>query len=164
MYPRLRLNATLKGPEQWSSDLKQIFNLNKTNLSVFSTDRKHRLAFRSTNIIFNAFIEKVSKRKNFDLVLDEKFGFNQLIFEPSSKVLKKLNILQRLCYMKWGAAPKTLKANYITLIRPIMEYFVPILSHSSASSLEKFNSVHARAAKVISGTVSTTNNLKIQQK
>ena len=65
--------------------------------------------------------------------------------------------------MKWGAAPKTLKAIYMTLNRSVMEYAVPISSYPSFSSLEKLNNVQVGASKIISRVVSSTNNLKIQQ-
>ena len=134
------LNRTLKGLEQRSIDLKLTINPSKTNLSVFSTDSKHRYIFHPNITIFNTRIEKVSKPKYLDLVFDNELNFNQQILECSSKALKKVTTLRRLCSTKWGVALKTLKATYTTFIRPIMEYAISIWLHS-CSSLEKLNNV-----------------------
>ncbi|XP_071043125.1 uncharacterized protein [Parasteatoda tepidariorum] len=97
------------------------------------------------------------------MILDEELRFHHHILECSNRALKKLNILWRLCGTKWGAAPKTLKTTYTTLIRPKMEYATPVWSHSSSTSRERLDKVQAKAAKIMPGAVSSTNNLRIQE-
>ncbi|XP_071037677.1 uncharacterized protein [Parasteatoda tepidariorum] len=44
-----------------------------------------------------------------------------------------------------------------------MEYATPVWSHSSSTSRERLDKVQAKAAKIMSGAVSSTNNLRIQE-
>ncbi|UYV78250.1 hypothetical protein LAZ67_16000683 [Cordylochernes scorpioides] len=85
------------------------------------------------------------------------------IISTSNRAIRKLNILRRLCGTNWGAKPRILRTTYTTLIRPIMEYATPVWAPSSSSLKVRLDSVQAKAAKIITGAVSSTNNEKIQR-
>ncbi|GFT00988.1 RNase H domain-containing protein [Trichonephila clavipes] len=63
----------------------------------------------------------------------------------------------------WGSRPQTLKSTFCTVIRPVLEYATPIWTPASISVKRKLDSVQHRAAKIIIGAVSSTNNEKAEQ-
>ncbi|GFX57022.1 RNase H domain-containing protein [Trichonephila clavipes] len=79
------------------------------------------------------------------------------------KALGKLNILRKLSGTSWGSRPRTLKSTFCTVIRPVIEYATPIWTSASISVKRKLDSVQHRAAKIIIGAVSSTNNEKAEQ-
>ncbi|GFX35074.1 putative RNA-directed DNA polymerase from transposon BS [Trichonephila clavipes] len=62
-----------------------------------------------------------------------------------------------------GSRPQTLKSTFCTVIRPVLEYATPIWTPASFSVKRKLDSVQHRAAKIIIGAVSSTNNEKAEQ-
>ncbi|GFX29185.1 RNase H domain-containing protein [Trichonephila clavipes] len=62
-----------------------------------------------------------------------------------------------------GSRPQTLKSTFCTVIRPVLEYATPIWTTASISVKRKRDSVQHRAAKIIIGAVSSTNNGKAEQ-
>ncbi|GFX12622.1 RNase H domain-containing protein [Trichonephila clavipes] len=78
-------------------------------------------------------------------------------------LLGKLNFLRKLCGTSWGSRPQTLKSTFCTVIRPVLEYATPIWTPASISVKRKLDSVQHRAAKIIIGAVSSTNNEKAEQ-
>ncbi|GFX41812.1 probable RNA-directed DNA polymerase from transposon X-element [Trichonephila clavipes] len=68
-----------------------------------------------------------------------------------------------LCGTSWGSRPQTLKSTFCTVIRPVLEYATPIWTPASISVKRKLDSVQHRAAKIIIGAVSSTNNEKAEQ-
>ncbi|GFU17037.1 RNase H domain-containing protein [Trichonephila clavipes] len=72
-------------------------------------------------------------------------------------------ILRKLCRTSWGSRPQTLKSTFGTVIRPVLEYATPIWTPASISVKRKLDSVQHRAAKIIIGAVSSTNNEKAEQ-
>ncbi|GFW19239.1 uncharacterized protein TNCV_255661 [Trichonephila clavipes] len=85
------------------------------------------------------------------------------ILQTTNKALGKLNILRKLCGTSWGSRPQTLKSTFCTVIRPVLEYATPIWTPASISVKRKLDSVQHRAAKIIIGAVSSTNNEKAEQ-
>ncbi|GFW49858.1 reverse transcriptase domain-containing protein [Trichonephila clavipes] len=57
----------------------------------------------------------------------------------------------------------SLKSTFCTVIRPVLEYATPIWTPASISVKRKLDSVQHRAAKIIIGAVSSTNNEKAEQ-
>ncbi|GFX52258.1 RNase H domain-containing protein [Trichonephila clavipes] len=55
------------------------------------------------------------------------------------------------------------KSTFCTVIRPVLEYATPIWTPASISVKRKLDSVQHRAAKIIIGAVSSTNNEKAEQ-
>ncbi|GFS82116.1 RNase H domain-containing protein [Trichonephila clavipes] len=55
------------------------------------------------------------------------------------------------------------KSTFCTVIRPVLEYATPIWTQASISVKRKLDSVQHRAAKIIIGAVSSTNNEKAEQ-
>ncbi|GFW26262.1 reverse transcriptase domain-containing protein [Trichonephila clavipes] len=110
-----------------------------------------------------------SQIKKFDLptylgvTLDPELRFSKYIEQTANKALGKLNILRKLCGTSWGSRPQTLKSTFCTVIRPVLEYATPIWTAAYISVKRKLDSVQHRAAKIIIGAVSSTNNEKAEQ-
>ncbi|GFV79892.1 RNase H domain-containing protein [Trichonephila clavipes] len=55
----------------------------------------------------------------------------------------------------WGADAGTLSNNYISIIRPILEYGVPVYCSASVTNLQKLEKVKLSAARIITGLKNT---------
>ncbi|GFS51278.1 reverse transcriptase domain-containing protein [Trichonephila clavipes] len=113
--------------------------------------------------IANTQIKKVDLPTYLGVTLDPELRFSKHIEQTTNKALGKLNILRKLCGTSWGSRPQTLKSTFCTVIRPVLEYATPIWTPASISVKRKLDSVQHRAAKIIIGAVSSTNNEKAEQ-
>ncbi|GFV40994.1 probable RNA-directed DNA polymerase from transposon BS [Trichonephila clavipes] len=113
--------------------------------------------------IANSQIKKVDLPTYLGVTLDPELRFSKHIEQTTNKALGKLNILRKLCGTSWGSRPQTLKSTFCTVIRPVLEYATPIWTPASISVKRKLDSVQHRAAKIIIGAVSSTNNEKNEQ-
>ncbi|GFW15460.1 probable RNA-directed DNA polymerase from transposon X-element [Trichonephila clavipes] len=111
----------------------------------------------------NSQIKKVDLPTYLGVTLDPKLRFSKHIEQTANKALGKLNILRKLSGTSWGSRPQTLKSTFCTVIRPVLEYATPIWTPASISVKRKLDSVQHRAAKIIIGAVSSTNNEKAEQ-
>ncbi|GFS75953.1 reverse transcriptase domain-containing protein [Trichonephila clavipes] len=107
--------------------------------------------------------QKVDLPTYLGVTLDPELRFSKHIEQTTNKALGKLNILRKLCGTSWGSRPQTLKSTFCTAIRPVLEYATPIWTPASISVKRKLDSVQHRAAKIIIGAVSSTNNEKAEQ-
>ncbi|GFW78048.1 probable RNA-directed DNA polymerase from transposon BS [Trichonephila clavipes] len=157
------LNTTLKGIAAWAENLKLIINADKTNYCIFSTDRRDRSSFNANIKIQNSQIKKVQLPTYLGVTLDPELRFSKHIKQTANKALGKLNILRKLSGTSWRSRLQTLKSTFCTVIRPVLEYATPIWTPASISVRRKLDSVQHRAAKIIIGAVSSTNNEKAEQ-
>ncbi|GFW72957.1 probable RNA-directed DNA polymerase from transposon BS [Trichonephila clavipes] len=157
------LNTTLKGIAELAENLKLTINADKTNYYIFSTDRRHRSSFNANIKIQNFQIKKVDLPTYLGVTLDPELCFSKHIEQTANKALGKLNILRKLSGTSLGSRPQTLKSPFCAVIRPVLEYATPIWTPSSISVKRKLDSVQLRAAKIIIGAVSSTNNEKAEQ-
>ncbi|GFV83026.1 RNase H domain-containing protein [Trichonephila clavipes] len=157
------LNTTLKGIAEWAENLKLTINADKTNYCIFSTDRRHRSSFNAIIKIQNSQIKKVDLPTYLGVTLDPELRFSKHNEQTANKALGKLNIFRKLSGTSWGSRPQTLKSTFCTVIRPVLEYATPIWTPASIFVKRKLDSVQHRAAKIIIGAVSLTNNEKAEQ-
>ncbi|GFV51147.1 probable RNA-directed DNA polymerase from transposon X-element [Trichonephila clavipes] len=113
--------------------------------------------------IANSQIKKVDLPTYLGVTSDPELRFSKHIEETANKALGKLNILRKLSGTSWGSRPQTLKSTFCSVIRPVLEYATPIWTPASISVKRKLDSVQHRAAKIIIGAVSSTNNEKAEQ-
>ncbi|GFV91365.1 RNA-directed DNA polymerase from mobile element jockey [Trichonephila clavipes] len=111
----------------------------------------------------NSQIKKVDLPTYLGVTLDPELRFSKHIEQTANKALGKLNILRKLSGTSWGSRPQTLKSIFCTVIRPVLEYATPIWTPASISVKRKLDSVQHKAAKIIIGAVSSTNNEKAEQ-
>ncbi|GFW85110.1 RNase H domain-containing protein [Trichonephila clavipes] len=152
----------------YADDIARIFKLtinadkNKTTAS-FSTDRRHRSSFNANIKIQNTQIKKVDLPTYLGVTLDPELRFSKHIEQTTNKALGKLNILRKLCGTSWGSRPQTLKALLNCYQTGFRICDPPIWTPASISVQRKLDSVQHRAAKIIIGAVSSTNNEKAEQ-
>ncbi|GFW54181.1 probable RNA-directed DNA polymerase from transposon BS [Trichonephila clavipes] len=128
-----------------------------------NTERRHRSSFNANIKIQNFQIKKVNLPTYLEVTLDPELRFSKHVEQTVSKALGKLNILRKLSGTSWGSRPQTLKSTFCTVIRPILEYATPIWTPASISVKQKLDFVQHRAAKIIIGVVSSTNNEQAEQ-
>ncbi|GFW09032.1 probable RNA-directed DNA polymerase from transposon BS [Trichonephila clavipes] len=157
------LNTTLNGIAAWAENLKLTIKADNTNYCIFSTDRRHRSSFNANIKIHSSQIKKVDLPTYLGVTLDPELRFSKHIEQTANKALGKLNILRKLSGTSWGSRSQTLKSTFCTVIRPDLEYATPIWTPASISVKRKLDSVQHRAAKIIIGAVSSTNNEKAEQ-
>jgi ribonuclease HI len=151
------LNTSLIGIEKWAKERKLIINHSKTNMTLFTTDRKNKNAYPQIKMN-DKVIEKTNNPKYLGVTLDSELRFTKHVAEIEIKVLKKLNILRKLSGMDWGCSSKVLRTTYISTIRPILEYSSSIWSHCSESNIKKLEKLQSKASKIILGATSSSKN------
>ncbi|GFW57360.1 putative RNA-directed DNA polymerase from transposon BS [Trichonephila clavipes] len=134
--------------------LKLTFNHTKYMVSFFTTTRK-LYNFQPNIFLYNQplTIDKHSKYLGF--ILDPKILGNKHIDNIVFKARKRLNILRYISGRDWEADAGTLRNTYITLIRPILEYGVPVYCSASVRNLQKLEKVQVSAARIITGLKNT---------
>ncbi|GFV23765.1 reverse transcriptase domain-containing protein [Trichonephila clavipes] len=137
--------ATGKLPKIWK--LSTVIPILKPNKNALECKNYRSISFTSTLFTLNP-----------------ELRFSKHIEQTANKALGKLNILRKLCGTSWGSRPQTLKRTFCTVIRPVLEYATPTWTPASISVKRKLDSVQNRAAKIIIGAVSSTNNEKAEQK
>ncbi|GFU15413.1 reverse transcriptase domain-containing protein [Trichonephila clavipes] len=137
----------------------------KKTLAVFWTSQQHLIesSFNANIKIQNSQIKKVDLSAYLGVTVDLELRFSEHIEQTANKALGKLNILRKLSGISWDSRPQTLKSTFCTVIRPVLEYATPIWTPASISVKRKLDSVQHRAAKIIIGAVSSTNNEKAEQ-
>ncbi|GFU01846.1 RNase H domain-containing protein [Trichonephila clavipes] len=63
----------------------------------------------------------------------------------------KLGPLPKALVCDWRADSNTLRTTYISLVRPILEFGLPIYACASKSNLDKIERVQLSAARIITG-------------
>ncbi|UYV75162.1 hypothetical protein LAZ67_12002712 [Cordylochernes scorpioides] len=85
------------------------------------------------------------------------------LYSSPADTIKNLKLYKLDTLVKWGSKAQTLRTTYTSIPMPRLEYASPIWSHASNSAKEKLNLVQAKAAKLILGAVSSTNNSKVEK-
>ncbi|GFU52239.1 reverse transcriptase domain-containing protein [Trichonephila clavipes] len=111
----------------------------------------------------NSQIKKVYLPTYLGKTLDPELLFSKHIKQIANKALGKLNILRKLSGTSWGSRPQNLKRIFCTVIKPVLEYATTIWTPAFISVKRKLDSVQHRAAKIIIGAKSSTNNEKAEQ-
>ncbi|GFV55267.1 RNase H domain-containing protein [Trichonephila clavipes] len=138
-----------------------------TNIACYADDIAHNDITESEKAL-NTTLKELSNQKSRPTHLSwSNLRSRTPLFKAHrtncQKALGKLNILRKLCGTSWGSRPQTLKSTFCTVIRPVLEYVTPIWTPASISVKRKLDSVQHRAAKIIIGAVSSTNNEKAEQ-
>ncbi|GFW44917.1 putative RNA-directed DNA polymerase from transposon X-element [Trichonephila clavipes] len=95
--------------------------------------------------------------RDINLVLEDILIFaldHKLIYNPTTS-RKRLNILRYVSGRDWGAHAGTLRKTCISLIRPILEYGVPVYCSASVTNLQKLERIQLSAARIFTGLRNT---------
>ncbi|GFV17518.1 putative RNA-directed DNA polymerase from transposon BS [Trichonephila clavipes] len=93
----------------------------------------------------------VKNAKYFGYTLDQEITSNKHIEGQVIKARKRLNVLKLISGRNWGAEVSTLRTTFISLIRPVLEFGIPIYSCASDTNLNKLERAQLCAARIITG-------------
>ncbi|GFT39241.1 RNase H domain-containing protein [Trichonephila clavipes] len=119
-------------------------------VSFFTTNRK-LYNFQPNIFLYNQQLTINKHPKYLGFVLDPEILGNKHVDNIVFKARKRLNILRYISGRDWGADSGTLRNTYISLIRPILEYDVPVYCNTSITNLQKLEKVQLSAARIITG-------------
>ncbi|GFV90581.1 putative RNA-directed DNA polymerase from transposon BS [Trichonephila clavipes] len=121
---------------------KRDFGAFADDIVLWKSDSDLMKLERDINLIFEDI-------RNF--TLDHKLTFNHTKFVAR----KRLNILSYIFGCDCGADAGTLRNTYITLIRLIFEYGVPVYCSASVTNFQKLEKVQLSAFRIITGLKNT---------
>ena len=151
-----RVQKAAEKMEKWCDDWLMELSVAKCEVAVFSMDAKDSTA------------QPVVKCKGQELsvtphptflgvTFDRRLSFGEHVKRLVCKTRTRLRILRALAGTTWGFGVGLMRATYVTLIRPVMEYgasaWMPRLCKTDA---EKLEGVQREAARVIAGLVTST--------
>ncbi|GFV79459.1 putative RNA-directed DNA polymerase from transposon BS [Trichonephila clavipes] len=131
------INLVLEDIRNFALDHKLTFNPTKSMASFFTTKRK-LYNFEPNIFLYNQPLAIDKHPKYLDFVLDPEILGNKHIDNIVFKEKKWLNILRYISRRDWGADAGTLRNAYISLIRTILEYGIPV--YCVVSPLQIFKS------------------------
>ncbi|GBO41133.1 hypothetical protein AVEN_270768-1 [Araneus ventricosus] len=139
------VNLVLGDLREFADHHKLILNANKSYVSFFTTNKKlynyePRVKFDGQNI------STVKHPKYLGVLLDPEFTCNKHIESLITKS-RRLNILKYISGRDRGANAETLRTTYIALIRPILEYGLPVYFCASDSNLQKLERVRLASSQ-----------------
>ncbi|GFW28134.1 putative RNA-directed DNA polymerase from transposon BS [Trichonephila clavipes] len=93
----------------------------------------------------------VQNAKYLGYTLDQEITSNKHIESQVIKARKRLNVLKFISGRDWGVEASTLRTTFISLVRPVLEFGIPIYSCASDTNLKTLERVQLCAARIISG-------------
>ncbi|GFW97062.1 RNase H domain-containing protein [Trichonephila clavipes] len=117
-------------------------------VSFLTTNRK-LYDFQPNIFLYNQPLTIDKHPKYLGFVLDPEILGNKHIDNIVFKARKRLKILRYISGRDWGAGAGTLRNTYISLIRPILDYGVPVYCSASVTNLQKLEKVQLSADRII---------------
>ncbi len=90
------------------------------------------------------------------MTLDRQFKWRAHVQNSTNNCPLKLNLLKKLCHSFYGADSTSLLRLYQTVINSQLEYGVEVYHAASATVLNKLNSIHHAALRMIIGAFRTS--------
>ena len=145
------LQRDLEKLAQWSNEWQLRFNISKCKVMCIS----NRKSSPATNyLINNTPLEWVESFKYLGVFIDRRLSWKEQVNYSVSKATKVLNLLRRNLHH----STKQAKAKvYTTLVRPHLEYSVPVWSPHLKSNKAKLENVQKRASRWIEAKWDWTN-------
>ncbi|GFT20948.1 putative RNA-directed DNA polymerase from transposon BS [Trichonephila clavipes] len=125
---------------------KLIFNASKSLTTFFSTNR-HLFNYQPKISLNGIQLCYVKNTKYLGYTLDQEITSNKHIEGQVIKARKRLNVLKFISGRDWRAEASTLRTIFISLIRPVLEFSIPIYSCASDTNLNKLERVQLCAAE-----------------
>ncbi|GFX11346.1 probable RNA-directed DNA polymerase from transposon BS [Trichonephila clavipes] len=146
----LKLNRAMEETHSFAEIHKLIFNDSKSLTTFFSTNSylfnyQPKISMNGIQLCY------VKNAKYLGYTLDQKITSNKHIEGQGIKARKRLNVLKFISGRDWGAEASTLRTTFISLIRPVLEFGIPINSCATDTNLNKVERVQLCAARIITG-------------
>ncbi|GFS74947.1 putative RNA-directed DNA polymerase from transposon BS [Trichonephila clavipes] len=130
---------------------KLIFNASKSLTTFFSTNR-HLFNYQPKISMNGIQLCYVKNAKYLGYTLDQEITTsNKHIEGQVIKARKRLNALKFISGRDWGAKASTLHTTFISLIRQVLEFGIPIYSCALDTNLNKLERVQLCVARIITG-------------
>ena len=139
----MALQEDLTSLGQWEADGQMKFNVAKCH-SMRVTRHQHHKQILFDYSLHNQTLENVQRAKYLGITITDNMDWGQHVSEISSKATKTLGFLRR----NLAFAPRSTKeVAYKTLVRPKLEYAVPIWSPHSKLQNNQIEKVQRTAAR-----------------
>ncbi|GFT01738.1 putative RNA-directed DNA polymerase from transposon BS [Trichonephila clavipes] len=146
----LKLNRAMEEAHFFEEMHKLIFNASKSLTTFFSTNR-HLFKYQPKISMNGIQLCYVKNAKYLGYTLDQEITSNKHIEGQVIKARKRFNALKFISGWDWRAEASTLRTTYISLIRPVLEFGIPIYSCASDTNLNTLERVQLCAARIIIG-------------
>ena len=140
------INDDLRAIQNWSDEWLVTFSAPKTKSMVVS--RKRDAHLYPPLSFDNSVVDEVSNHKHLGIVLSNDLGWANHIDEICTKAMRRLDVIQSF---KFKLDRNALERFCISFILPILEYGDVVWAGSLDCDLEKFDKVHIRAMRIITG-------------
>jgi hypothetical protein len=156
------MNSDLDQLPVWGMDQKLIMNPAKSQVCLFTTNKKKQGSYTSAVVVQGTLVEAVRNPVYLGVTLDPELRFGNHISNIAARARKKLNIIKSLAGSDWGSRASTLRTSYCAVVRPHLEYAIPVWGHAADAHLRKLDVVQTMAARLITGAVRSTPNITSQ--
>lgn len=161
-----KINSTLQKSiddiYNWCLDNNMALHPKKTKSMLITTRQKRQLGSLNLSLNINGnIISQVRSHKLLGIVIDDEFSWTYHIDYISSKLCKNVYLLSQL---KHFVSTKALFLFYHAHCMSLINYSSPLWSKACITTLNRINTLHRRAVKLLSkeNTVSTGNNTDLK--
>ena len=152
------LNRDLLKISSWAEKWKVIFNSSKSKDIIFSNNKP--LSNSPPLILNNAFITRTHEHKHLGLWLSSNLDWQKQVHEACLKANGKLAVLRSVKFLDRS----TLDLLYKLTVRSVLEYGMIAYYHClKPVQLRKLSQVQYRAAKLCTGALHFSSQLKLEQ-
>lgn len=142
--------------EEWCREQGLTVNAGKSDNILFT---RKRVGLRREPLrLFGAEINMSMKVKYLGVTLDSKLNWNEHVEDKIQKAKRVLFQCRRVCGLKWGLNPETMKWIYTMMVRPVITYASVIwwTKVSQKTIKKRLDRVQRLACVGITGAIRTT--------
>ncbi|GBN23770.1 hypothetical protein AVEN_104382-1 [Araneus ventricosus] len=149
-----QLQTAVNNMTDWASKNGFIFSPQKTVCMHFC--RRRGLHPDPEFQLNGSPIPIVQGTKFLGIVFDTKLTFRSHIKHLKTKCIRTLNIMKVLSNTSWGAGKVSLMRIYRSLVRPKLDYGMPVYGSAAKSTSKMLDSVHHQGLRIATGAFRTT--------
>ena len=152
------LNKDLSKIASWAEKWKVLFNASKSKDLIFSNNKP---LFNSPPLVLNnSFISRTHEHKHLGLWLSSNLDWQKQVHEACLRANGKLAVLRSVKFLDRA----TLDLLYKLTVRSVLEYGMIVYYHSlKPVQVKKLSQVQYRAAKLCTGALHFSSQLKLEQ-
>ena len=141
-----KLQNDLKTLFKWSTDWQMSFNESKCKCLHVGRSNQRR-----PYTIGESVIEEVKSERDLGVKVDESFQWSVQCAEAAKKANRILGMIRRAFTFR---SPKTIRSLYISLVRPHLDYCIPVWRPSLQRDVDLLESVQRRMTRIVPGSAS----------
>ena len=156
-----RLQQSLKEVSGWCSNNCMVLNPSKSQCMAVATRQKHQLDTISLSLSLNGTaIEQVAHHRLLGVIIDNQLQWKPHIDSVCKKVSRNLFMLSKLRFI---TDTETRKLFYNAHVKSHVDYASTVWDGSSEANLKRLNSLHRRAAKLLSSEPQLSTDQKLKR-